>query len=67
MIAAAKKSGVLLSTYHNRHWDSQIVQAISQLDDYDTQVLRHRQKHLSQVLCLRMLRAAARFCRLPAD
>ncbi|MFA6288623.1 MAG: Gfo/Idh/MocA family oxidoreductase [Opitutaceae bacterium] len=28
MIAAAKKSGVMLSTYHNRHWDGRIIQAV---------------------------------------
>lgn len=28
MIAAAKKSGVMLSTYHNRHWDGHILQAV---------------------------------------
>jgi len=28
MIAAAKKSGVMLSTYHNRHWDGRIRQAV---------------------------------------
>jgi len=28
MIAAAKKSGVMLSTYHNRHWDGRIMQAV---------------------------------------
>jgi len=28
MIAAAKKSGVILSTYHNRHWDGCIMQAV---------------------------------------
>jgi scyllo-inositol 2-dehydrogenase (NADP+) len=28
MIAAAKKSGVMLSTYHNRHWDGRILQAV---------------------------------------
>ncbi|MFZ4774815.1 MAG: Gfo/Idh/MocA family protein [Terrimicrobiaceae bacterium] len=27
MMAAAKKSGVMLSTYHNRHWDGRILQA----------------------------------------
>lgn len=27
MIAAAKKSGVMLSTYHNRHWDGRILLA----------------------------------------
>lgn len=28
MIAAAKKHGVIISTYHNRHWDGWIVQAV---------------------------------------
>ncbi len=28
MIAAAKKSGVIISTYHNRHWDGWIMQAL---------------------------------------
>jgi scyllo-inositol 2-dehydrogenase (NADP+) len=28
MIAAAKKKGVLLSTYHNRHWDGNILEAL---------------------------------------
>jgi len=28
MIAAAKKAGVMLSTYHNRHWDGRILQAL---------------------------------------
>lgn len=28
MIAASKKSGVMLSTYHNRHWDGRILQAV---------------------------------------
>ncbi len=28
MIAAAKKSGVMLSTYHNRHWDGRIIDAV---------------------------------------
>lgn len=28
MIAAARKSGVMLSTYHNRHWDGRILQAV---------------------------------------
>jgi predicted dehydrogenase len=31
MIAAAKKSGVVLSTYHNRHWDGCIVEAVRQI------------------------------------
>ena len=31
MIAAAKKSGVVLSTYHNRHWDGCILQAVEQI------------------------------------
>ncbi len=28
MIAAAQKSGVMLSTYHNRHWDGRALQAV---------------------------------------
>ncbi len=28
MIRAAEKSGVMLSTYHNRHWDGRILQAV---------------------------------------
>ncbi|HUT62072.1 MAG TPA: Gfo/Idh/MocA family oxidoreductase [Phycisphaerae bacterium] len=28
MIAAAKKAGVVLSTYHNRHWDGSILRAL---------------------------------------
>jgi len=28
MIAAAKKAGVMLSTYHNRHWDGSILKAL---------------------------------------
>lgn len=28
MIRAAKKSGAMLSTYHNRHWDGRILQAV---------------------------------------
>ena len=28
MIRAAAKSGVMLSTYHNRHWDGRILQAV---------------------------------------
>lgn len=28
MLAAAKKSGVMLSTYHNRHWDGCILKAV---------------------------------------
>lgn len=28
MIAAAKKSGVMLSTFHNRHWDGSILKAL---------------------------------------
>ena len=28
MIRAAKKSGVMLSTYHNRHWDGRILEAV---------------------------------------
>jgi predicted dehydrogenase len=31
MIAAAQKNGVMLSTYHNRHWDGRILQAVEQL------------------------------------
>jgi len=31
MIAAAKKSKVVLSTYHNRHWDGCILQAVKQI------------------------------------
>jgi predicted dehydrogenase len=31
MIAAAKKSGVMLSTYHNRHWDGRILEAMRQI------------------------------------
>ena len=31
MIAAAKKSKVLLSTYHNRHWDSNILTIMKHL------------------------------------
>jgi len=31
MIAAAKKSRVVLSTYHNRHWDGCILQAVRQI------------------------------------
>jgi predicted dehydrogenase len=31
MIAAARKSGVVLSTYHNRHWDGPIVNAVKQI------------------------------------
>jgi predicted dehydrogenase len=31
MIAAATKSGVMLSTYHNRHWDGRIVEAVRQI------------------------------------
>jgi len=31
MIAAAKKSKVVLSTYHNRHWDGCIVEAMRQI------------------------------------
>lgn len=29
MIAAAKKAGVVLTTYHNRHWDGHILNAMS--------------------------------------
>jgi|UniRef100_UPI00404B42FD scyllo-inositol 2-dehydrogenase (NADP+) len=28
MIAAAKKAGVMLSTFHNRHWDGSVVKAL---------------------------------------
>lgn len=31
MIAAAKKSDVMLSTYHNRHWDGRILEAVRQI------------------------------------
>jgi scyllo-inositol 2-dehydrogenase (NADP+) len=31
MIQAAKKSGVVLSTYHNRHWDGPIMNAVQQI------------------------------------
>ncbi|MDR1190055.1 MAG: Gfo/Idh/MocA family oxidoreductase [Verrucomicrobiales bacterium] len=31
MIAAAKKSGVILSTYHNRHWDGCILEAVERI------------------------------------
>jgi predicted dehydrogenase len=31
MIAAAKKSGVVLSTYHNRHWDGCILEAVKRI------------------------------------
>ncbi|MBS3734728.1 MAG: Gfo/Idh/MocA family oxidoreductase [Phycisphaerae bacterium] len=31
MIAAAKKAGVLLSTYHNRHWDGGILRALKEI------------------------------------
>jgi scyllo-inositol 2-dehydrogenase (NADP+) len=31
MMAAAKKAGVMLSTYHNRHWDGCIVEAVRQI------------------------------------
>lgn len=33
MIAAAKKSGVVLSTYHNRHWDGWILRAVEQIKE----------------------------------
>lgn len=33
MIAAAKKSGVVLSTYHNRHWDGCVLQAVKTVVD----------------------------------
>jgi predicted dehydrogenase len=31
MIAAARKSGVMLSTYHNRHWDGRILEAVRRI------------------------------------
>ncbi len=31
MIAAARKSGVMLSTYHNRHWDGCILRALEMI------------------------------------
>ena len=31
MIAAAKKGGALLSTYHNRHWDGCVMEAVRQI------------------------------------
>ena len=31
MIAAAKKNNVVLSTYHNRHWDGNILEAVKQI------------------------------------
>ena len=31
MIAAAEKSDVMLSTYHNRHWDGRIRQAVDRI------------------------------------
>ncbi len=31
MIAAAKKSRVVLSTYHNRHWDGHILEAVKRI------------------------------------
>ena len=31
MIAAAKKSGVIISTYHNRHWDGWIMEAVDHI------------------------------------
>jgi scyllo-inositol 2-dehydrogenase (NADP+) len=33
MMAAAKKSGVVLSTYHNRHWDGWILRAVEQIKE----------------------------------
>lgn len=33
MIAAAEKSEVVLSTYHNRHWDGCILEAVRQIRD----------------------------------
>ncbi|MCX5660148.1 MAG: Gfo/Idh/MocA family oxidoreductase [Planctomycetota bacterium] len=32
MIAAAEKSGVMLSTFHNRHWDGCVLNAVKQLE-----------------------------------
>jgi scyllo-inositol 2-dehydrogenase (NADP+) len=31
MIASAKRSNVMLSTYHNRHWDGRILQAVERI------------------------------------
>ena len=31
MIAAAEKNGVMLSTYHNRHWDGLILEAVKRI------------------------------------
>lgn len=31
MIAAAQKAGVMLSTYHNRHWDGRILEAVRRI------------------------------------
>lgn len=31
MIAAAEKTGVMLSTYHNRHWDGRILEAVKRI------------------------------------
>ena len=31
MIAAAKKNGLIISTYHNRHWDGTILQAVKDI------------------------------------
>lgn len=33
MIAAAKDAGVILSTYHNRHWDGCILRAVEQIKE----------------------------------
>lgn len=33
MIAAAKKGGLVLSTYHNRHWDGWILRALEQIKE----------------------------------
>jgi scyllo-inositol 2-dehydrogenase (NADP+) len=44
MIAAARKSGVMLSTYHNRHWDGRIRQAVE---------LIHKKKAIGDVLRIR--------------
>lgn len=32
MIAAARKNGVVLSTYHNRHWDGPILNAVQHIE-----------------------------------
>jgi predicted dehydrogenase len=41
MMAAAKKSGAMLSTYHNRHWDGRILQAVE---------LVHKQKAIGDII-----------------